>query len=484
MVTLKTAICVLGGGPAGCVIARRLAQLGHSTLLVERSTAALRRRAESLAPSTLQILDTLELSGIVTAATFRHERRALVRWESTSVRVRESEYPSLLVERSDFDRGMRNAAVAAGVRLLTPARAGSPEHQPCGGWLIPVRTADGQKLIETEFLVDARGKRWNAFAHGDGPRTVSMSAEWILTDKGYAETRIEAGANEWFWGSPMRHGSYSGTVFVDAVRAAGLRTDNRIGFYRDLLSHSTLLRNLQLGRMSSPILVRDATSRIASELIAEDFIRIGEAALAIDPLSSQGIQAAVLSAIQGAAAVNTIRSGQSPKPALKFYRDRQQHAARHAARSAAQLYSQRLKAEPTSFWRDRAGMFSSPVRLPKNRPKASNLCPPYVQLSNEVEIADVPVLVGDIIKTVAAISYPGLDQPVAYVGGIALAPLLVGLVAGSATDRLLAQWATHMPPQTAAQILKWLHGFGILQAGAGQVSPEIERDSLSTGALD
>ncbi len=483
MVKLKAAICILGGGPAGCVIARRLADLGHSTLLVERSTAPPRPRAELLAPSTLQILNTLGLSGIVTAAAFRSERRALVRWETNSVRVRESDYPSLLVERSDLDCGMRDAAVAAGVRVLTSARAGSPEHRPCGGWLVPVKTADGQQLIEAEFLVDARGKRRNALTDGGGPRTVSMSAEWTLTDKAFAETRIEAGANEWFWGSPMRNCSYSGTVFVDAVRAAGLDADERIWFYRDLLSHSTLLRNLQLGRMSSPVLVRDASSRIASDLIGENFIRIGEAALAIDPLSSQGVQTAVLSAIHGAAAVHTIRSGQNPKPAMMFYRDRQQHAASQAARNAALLYGERLKAALTSFWRDRAGMFKSPEPLEKDRPKASQVCPPFVQLSDAVEISDVPVLVGDFIKTVAAINYPGFDQPVAYVGGIALAPLLAGLAGGSATDRLLAGWAAHMPPQTAAQILKWLHGTGILEAGAGHASPNVDGRPVGTFSI-
>ena len=54
-------ICVLGGGPAGSILARRLAELGHDTLLVDRTGTNDRPRAELLAPSILPILDSLRL---------------------------------------------------------------------------------------------------------------------------------------------------------------------------------------------------------------------------------------------------------------------------------------------------------------------------------------------------------------------------------------------------------------------------------------
>jgi hypothetical protein len=94
----------------------------------------------------------------------------------------------------------------------------------------------------------------------------------------------------------------SATVFVDATRAAGLSGDARKELYQRLLFRSELLSDLSHGAMATPISVRDATSHTASDLIEEDYIRIGEAAFSIDPLSSQGVQSAILSAIHGAAA--------------------------------------------------------------------------------------------------------------------------------------------------------------------------------------
>jgi flavin-dependent dehydrogenase len=46
----KFEICVLGGGPAGAIIGRRLAELGHNTVIIDRCLPAQPHRVESLAP--------------------------------------------------------------------------------------------------------------------------------------------------------------------------------------------------------------------------------------------------------------------------------------------------------------------------------------------------------------------------------------------------------------------------------------------------
>jgi flavin-dependent dehydrogenase len=468
MPNLEVKICVLGGGPAGCIIARSLAQLGHATLLIERNVEAQGQRVESLAPPIMQILDSLELSSAVAAATFCREKRALVRWNSNSIQTRSFEPPSHLIERSLFDRRLRDAAASAGAYVLTPASAQVPQRRPGGGWLIPVRTTKGLASIVADFLVDARGKRRSASSNDNGPRTVAMSAAWSLVDKAYAETRIEAGADEWFWGCPLRDGRYLATIFVDAKSAAGLRGDARGEFYRRLLSGSELLNNLLRGEMVTPISVRDATGRIARDLIGEDFIRVGEAAFSIDPLSSQGVQSAILSAIQGAAAVHTIRTGYDPLPAMTFYRDRQQHAANQASRNAMRLYRDRLRHRSSPFWIARSGAVQTPLPLQQVKPDVPSSLPPFVRLSDALQIVDVPVLCGTVIKQAAALSHPNLDHPIAYVGGIALAPLAADLIDGSATEQLMTRWAQRMPSKTARNILRWMYTSGVVEADSGR----------------
>ena len=457
-------VCVLGGGPAGSVIARRLAQLGHRTLVIERNPEPRGQRTESLAPSILQILDSLGLSGAVVSATLCREKRALVRWDSISIQTKLFEHPSLLVQRSLLDLRLREEAARAGANVLAPASARTPQRMTSGGWLIPAKTSKGLTTIAAHFLIDARGKRWSTSAAVNGPRTVAISAAWRHTDKTYMETRIEAGTDEWYWGCPLRHGLYSATVFVDATRAAGLSGDARKELYQRLLFRSELLSDLSHGAMATPISVRDATSHTASDLIEEDYIRIGEAAFSIDPLSSQGVQSAILSAIHGAAAVHTIRMGHDPRPAMTFFRDRQQFAAIKASGNAERLYRRSFCNGSSPFWMTRSGASQNVLPHQKMNPDALGSLPPFARLSKALKIVEVPVLCGTIIRQARALNHPSLDHPIAYIGGIALAPLAVDVTDGAETGRLMAHWAQRMPAKTARHILTWMTTLGLIEA--------------------
>ena len=105
--------------------------------------------------------------------------------------------------------------------------------------------------------------------------------------------------------------------------------------------------------MSGPVRVRDATPRMGADLIANDFVRTGEAAVAIDPLSSQGIQEALLAAIQASAAVHTMLTPDGDHTAaLEFYRERRQAAATRGRLNAARFYQPH--ADRSSFWMRRS----------------------------------------------------------------------------------------------------------------------------------
>jgi len=458
----KFEICVLGGGPAGAIIGRRLAELGHNTVIIDRCLPAQPHRVESLAPPVLQILDSLALSEAVAAATVQCEMRALVRWESNSVQSKLLEFPTILVWRSLFDRRLRELAAKAGAHLLTSASGRTPERKPSGGWLISVITSEGTVSITADFLVDARGKRRGTSLHQEGPWTAALSAAWNCPNANYRETRIEAIENEWLWGCPLRDGLYSATIFLDPARIAGLRETERAGLYKKLVSHSQLLRNLLHGEMVSRIFVRDATSRIVKDLIGPDFIRTGEAAFSIDPLSSQGVQRAILCAIQGSAAVHTIRSGHDSLAAMAFYRDRQQHAAQQASLNATGYYRE-SRYQTGQFWIGKGATINGTSPLQEPQYEGPSVLPSYVRLSAAVQIVEVPVLSGNLIRPAPALSHPRLEQPIAYLGEIALAPLAYDLVDGLAREQLLRRWTERMPSQTAWHIFRWMCAYGIVE---------------------
>ena len=168
----------------------------------------------------------MRLRGDVDAAVFGREARALVLWESGDTAVKSSE-PSLLVDRTLLDDRLRNAASRAGVRIISPSRARAAQRLPGGKWLIPVATSNGPMAVKCRFLVDARGKRHHKCIDDGAAQTAALSAQWSLWDRGFVQTRIEAGRDEWIWGSPLPDGSYAATMFLDLTRVSGLRSEQR-----------------------------------------------------------------------------------------------------------------------------------------------------------------------------------------------------------------------------------------------------------------
>ena len=291
--------------------------------------------------------------------------------------------------------------------------------------------------------------------------TAAISASWTLRDRSFAETRIEAGRDAWFWGSPLPHLRYVATIFLDPKRIAGIGSASRTKLYRQLLPGSRLLKDLLRGEMSGPVRVRDATPRMGADLIANDFIRTGEAAVAIDPLSSQGIQEALLAAIQASAAVHTMLTPDGDHgAALEFYRERRQTAATRGRLNAARFYQPH--ADRSSFWMRRSSAAGSvaPGHAPQTR--SGTALPSDLHLSQMLRIVETPVLSGALIRRTPALSHPGLEQPVAYFAGVALAPLVEDANGAAATDQILSRWTRHLPPETARNILSWMWSVGIL----------------------
>jgi flavin-dependent dehydrogenase len=478
--SIESAVCVLGGGPAGSVCAMRLAQSGHETVLVDRRFSAGMPRSESLAASIVPILESLELRGIIDAAVFRVERRNLLLWESEAPQQKALDAaPSLLIERTHFDELLRRAARSAGARVLAPAAGRSPQRDPAGGWIVPVVSAHGPTLIKAKFLVDARGKRRRVRSH-DAPRTAAISTAWAPNTRDFDETRIEAGVREWFWGSALPDGSYAATIFLDADRIAGLPTARRMELYRTLLSRSKLLAGLLRGRAREQVQVRDATSGIAQDLIGGDFIRVGEAAVSIDPLSSQGIQAAIVCAAQAAAAVHTILSPNcDPGLAIEFYQERRQFVFRQAAENAARVYGRCN--HRTAFWVRRSSRAREALAATQQASLGSMSSSCRLGPSPALRIVDVPVLSDTRIIRAPALVHPALDHPVAYRVGVPVVALVKDVGNASTPRQILQRWTERLPTKEAMNIMSWMWATGILVPSEDATQSDHRPAVLHTG---
>jgi flavin-dependent dehydrogenase len=466
---LAAEVGVVGGGPAGAAIARRLATLGHSVCVVEHRRFPRHHVGESLPPGILPLLDALGVRRRIEAAGFLRPESAIVRWSRTAAGRSVDSEPGFQVDRGRFDQLLLTAATAAGAGCLQPARVLGLEPRDPGGWRLRLRADGRERFLDVAVLVDAGGKGSTVVPgrrRRRSPPTLALYGYWRQAAIRGPETRVEAGAREWFWGAPLPDGTLNATVFVDPERLRGSRRRDLEPLYRRLLAGSTLLAPCLEGCLTEPVRACDASSYAAVEPIGEDCLRIGEAAFSIDPLSSQGVQAAVRSALHGAAVVHTwLAAPRHAEAARRFYRQRLQATVARHRRWASRFYAAQDLFPASPFWRRRAAATASdrPAAppAPAEGPPAGRL-----RLAAEVRIVEVPALTGDLIAPHPAVDHPGLDEPAAFVGDRALAALAADFGGAPTAAEIVSAWSMRMPRREAAQILAWLWSRGLVVAAA------------------
>jgi flavin-dependent dehydrogenase len=422
---------VLGGGPAGAAAALRLSQLGHQVMLVDRPRRARGHAGESLPPSVLPLLATLGLREQVERAGFLRARGAIVHWhtgESPAGQDRSIE-AGLQVERERFDAMLLDGARAAGVQVLR-AFAEAPVRVD-SHWQVPLREGG---LVRCRMLIDARGRRAHAI---EGPRTVALCADWAGPSVADSRARIEAGASAWCWALPLPDGGVTAAVFVDAQRCAGIGAVERTGLYQGLLAASPLLAGLLPGRRCGKVMACDATPGAVADAAPEPgLLRVGEAAFALDPLSSQGVAAALRSGVQAATCVRTaLRRPGDAALAWEFHRAQARRAVRRHARLAGNYYAQAAQRHDDVFWSSRARP-DDPARSERPWPGLDQ----RLVLDAQARWSREPALADDWVRACDALRHPALDAPIAYLGGQPVGDWLSPLASRPALGDLLDIW--------------------------------------------
>jgi flavin-dependent dehydrogenase len=457
----ETEICVIGGGPAGSTIARRLARFGHEVLLVEQHDFPRPHVGESLSPSILPVLDALGVRDRIQSGPFLRPHRVLIRWcdQTTYVKWQPNE-PGFQVDRGPFDLLLLQIALEAGVKLLQPARALRPIRDVDAGWIVPLQHEGRVRYTKTGFLVDASGRQSRIWSKRlqKSPPTLALYGYWYDTDLEGSETRVEAGSKNWFWGAPLPFGTFNATVFLDPKRIKVAHSNDLESFYRGLLSESTLLRACLKGKLADEVKACNASSYQDEAPVGESFIKVGEASFAVDPLSSQGVQLAMLSALQASIVCHTILTVPANAPAaMRFYRERQAEAVNQHSEWAARYYAEQQSFNAQEFWERRAQrMSTSPARPPKKSSVSAPSKGCRIQVSKEVTIVETPVIHRETIRLAPAIAHPALDRPVAFLNNVPVAPLLGAMVSGETLGDTLEKWSQSVSEGTALQILRWM----------------------------
>ena len=421
---------------------------------------------EALAPGILPVLDALGMREPVEAAGFLRSNGAIVRWATEVDEIRSLPgNPGFQVDRGRFDQLLMNAAREAGVRVMQPAKAGKPKAD-ARGWTIPVRSAGSSFQVMAKFLVDAAGRRsvLSKTKSRSSLPTVALYSHWANTSLAGSETRVEAGEDAWYWGAPLPDGTFSSMVFIDPVRSSDgtYGNGNLEARYRALLAQSALLRGCLDGTLVAKVKACDASSHCDPNPVGASFIKVGEASFSIDPLSSQGVQAAMLSGLQGSIVVHTLLTHPAYAPtAIDFYQRRQiETVTRHRDLSAQQYATQRTFAD-RPFWKRRASWKALETKTPLP-PPLDLAYEDRVKLSDDAALVDTPCITGDIVSPQRALTHPALEHSVAFLGTVEVAPLLDEIHEGATAEEVLWSWSRSISSRLAQDIMRWLWVKGIL----------------------
>lgn len=424
------------------------------------------RRAlpESISPGIYPLLDLLDLNE--TLDTFAIECSAPdVRWEEAGPGERsDSATTGYLVDRSKLEACLLDAARRAGVRVIATRVGDVPARRDRGGWLVRLGKPIFQE-IEVDFLIVATGRKPLLFQRRTRimPSLLALYSRWRRPPpQARTQIAIEALRDGWVWSATLADGRHTAVAFMAPALCSRSPKLSIESIYLSFLSEAASLRNCLNGSQIARVSACDASAILSNEVIGNDWMLVGDSAVALEPISAQGIQVALKLGCQGAVVVHTlISTPSSATMAQTFYRKQCRAIAARHTRTAIEFYArpERFRDEP--FWMARASCNTNLPPRPALPPCPIDTTTP-LRLSTDASLRDVPCLIGDRICLQTALDHPRLDGPISHLGDVAVAPLLRGITPGQTAGELCSSWLRAGLTERPLTLLGWFLKNGVL----------------------
>jgi flavin-dependent dehydrogenase len=208
------------------------------------------------------------------------------------------------LDRARFDAFMAERAEARDVEVRLATRVAAIESSR-NGWHLDL--SDGSE-IRSRFVVDATGRR-AAFARRVGANTVALdhlagfARFFSIGNDAEAGTLIEAFPDGW-WYTALNGNSRIVVCMtdVDIARELGLRDKDR--WMKQLSEVSWIRRSIAGAALHGSLMICAANSVYLDPVCSTNWLAVGDAACAFDPLSSQGIVKALRAGIFASYAIS------------------------------------------------------------------------------------------------------------------------------------------------------------------------------------
>jgi menaquinone-9 beta-reductase len=421
-------VLVIGAGPAGSVVAGRLAAAGARVALVG---AAARAGWEGLSRRSLALLAEEGLDGAPGIIEAPFSRSGA--WGGGR-RVEGLEW---LVERRALAAALRCRARAAGV---DDRRDTVTNLQWEGGqWRGFLRT--GGSLAAPQ-VIEARGRRG---PERRGPLLLAVGRQFRTRFRAAPDAPVQPGTHihaidfGWCWWAAR-----ADALWVQVVGRP--RGGHPAAWIAAAAAQIPALADaLEGSRPDGNLVARPAHARLSLQPCDATRWRVGDAALALDPLSGQGVYEALRGARLVATAMQSVMRGGDAPPALRFVAERQAESWANGVRIAGGFYRENAARSP--FWSETATAYER--LLPRAAPDAPR-------------IERRPVLCGDRILDQDVVVTPQHPRGVWHVADVPLVSLKGYLESAEHATITGAAAVVDRPAAAVASAIHWLQQTGIL----------------------
>ncbi|CAD5110428.1 flavin-dependent monooxygenase QhpG [Zestomonas carbonaria] len=426
-------IAVLGAGPAGAAVAIGLARLGYEVCVISEW-----RRFAAVEGVSQRVLEGLRHAGLTRAlASAAPPSPRRVQWNGDG----QSANQECLLDRPSFDAALREDLRAAGVELVE-ARVRSVGSDAAGHLL----HLDPGETRRADFLVEARGRQAPlAAGRLRGPETLSLLNQWREAP-GAPASAVQSLPDGWAWMARLADGRCYWQITLD-VASAGLPAKERLpAWCAERRRQSALVSELFGATALQPaeLHARSSTAILFQEASGANWLRVGDAAMAVDPLSGNGIFQSLSSALQAPAVINTLlRHPERAQLARRFHQSRVEQLFLRFARTGRDFYALEQRWADQPFWRKRSAW---PDAEPLHA--AADF--------GQVRVERLPVIRDGLIDEADVVV--SADQPLGiwHLQGIELAPLVRALQGGAGLEEVLRG----MAPEHRRMLRGWLAAQG------------------------
>ncbi|VVO45561.1 FAD-dependent monooxygenase [Pseudomonas fluorescens] len=336
-------ITILGAGPAGAAVALGLRRFGYSVTLISEW-----RRFAALEGVSVRVLEALRGAGLHQAlaeAALPSQRQ--VSWNGQQ----HAQNIEFLLDRPGFDRGLREDLRLAGVEVIE-GRVLTVQTDATGHRI----EIEGRETLVADFLVEARGRQAPALGKGlRGPETVSLLNRWQGTP-GRTASAVESLEDGWGWMARRADGQCYWQWTVDVASAELPGKAQLLDYCRQRRQGSALAQAFfgTTPEIDLQLHARSSTAILCPQVCGQHWIRVGDAAMAVDPLSGNGIFQSLSSALQAPVVINTLlRKPERTALAKRFHQQRVEQLFLRFARIGRDFYADEQRWADQPFWQAR-----------------------------------------------------------------------------------------------------------------------------------